>query len=133
MTALFTYGSLMSPDILEMVIHRAAVGVPATLLDYRRAKIAGVSYPGMIPEPGSRVDGCLYKQLSLSDLEKLDIFEGEMYQRKLVEIHLEQTLQSYTYILAGAHAHLLTNEAWSYEDFLKNDKGNFIRNYGGWT
>lgn len=133
MPALFAYGSLMSTDILEMVIHRAVEGQPASLSNYRRAKIVGQNYPGMVPEPDSEVNGWLYRNISLADLQKLDLFEGEMYHRILVELHLEKSINAYTYILKDSYAHLLTDEEWSYDHFLSHDHGNFIRTYSGWT
>ena len=133
MPALFTYGSLMSPDILEMVIHRFQVGEPAVLSNYRRAMIAGERYPGMIPQANSEVEGCLYQGISLADLQKLDVFEGEMYERVLVEVHQRHPINAYSYILSDRCAHLLTDEEWSYDHFVKHDQGNFIRTYSGWS
>jgi hypothetical protein len=123
----------MSADILEMVILRAEIGQPATLSNYRRAKIAGEAYPGILPEVDSKVNGCLYKNISLADLKKLDIYEGEIYHRILVEVDLEQPINAYTYVLNDRFAHLLTNEEWSYDHFIRYDQGNFIRTYSGWT
>lgn len=129
MPALFTYGSLMSADLLEIVIGRAEVGQPATLSNYRRAKITGESYPGMLPEPNSEVPGCLYKNISMADLQKLDVFEGAMYERILVKVGLNPSINAYTYRLTDSNANLLTNEEWSFEHFLKYDLGNFIRTH----
>ncbi|KAL4903405.1 hypothetical protein BDW74DRAFT_39888 [Aspergillus multicolor] len=117
---LFFYGTLMAPQILYRVIHGSVTPQqwqkdllrfrPAVLHDYRRHRVRGADYPGIIHEeahtqasdsvaettdvPGIKlaahasVLGTVVSGLTDGDIHRLDIFEGEMYERKKVSVRI---------------------------------------------
>lgn len=62
---LFFFGTLMDLDVLTYLLERpvdVADLRPATIQGFRRARATGASYPVLVPEPGSRVDGRLLRR-----------------------------------------------------------------------
>ena len=85
----FTYGSLMFPQVWQRVvrgIYRAAKG---TLADCCRYAIDRETYPGMVRETGASVTGVVYFDVDTADLTALDAFEGPDYLREAVGVALE--------------------------------------------
>jgi len=117
-SSLFVYGTLMSPQVLRVLIGRLPELVhSATLEGYRRHPVKGQSFPGMIAGVGS-VQGMLLKELTVSEMNVLDWFEGEEYTRKDVNIQCGTTLEmTQTYVWSNPLSDLDTLSEWSYEDF----------------
>ena len=83
MHKLFTYGTLRDPTTQERLLGRTlGEGRPDTLRGYRLAKLTGIHdvYSILQPHSGSTVDGVLY-EVTQDELEQLDDYEGEAYQR----------------------------------------------------
>ncbi|KAL4993086.1 hypothetical protein BDV10DRAFT_179749 [Aspergillus recurvatus] len=123
---LFFYGTLMAPQILHRVIHGSPTPQqwqkdllrfrPAILHGYRRHRVRGADYPGIIRESGSGQDSttdgsgsvkekaalssghgtCLHASvlgtvvsgLTDGDIHRLDIFEGTAYRREKVSVRI---------------------------------------------
>ncbi|KZP11022.1 hypothetical protein FIBSPDRAFT_195475 [Athelia psychrophila] len=100
--AAFFYGTLMHPEILKRVIGNDGTHLKicsAILLDHTRHQIKHADYPAVIPYSKSKslfnrelspedksVRGSLVTGLSESDVQLLDVFEGD-YTRDLVPVH----------------------------------------------
>lgn len=82
----FTYGSLMYPEVWRRVTGAALDGVPARLAGHARFAIRGESYPGMIVSPAEEVKGVLYRDVGETALVALDAFEGPEYRRVNVRV-----------------------------------------------
>ncbi|KIY71508.1 hypothetical protein CYLTODRAFT_418744 [Cylindrobasidium torrendii FP15055 ss-10] len=101
----FFYGTLMHPKILTEVIQNKGSHLavtPAVLLDHTRHAVKYADYPGVIPvektkaqferlhnltrDEGS-VRGTLVTGLTASDMKFLDEFEGDEYNKQVVEVH----------------------------------------------
>ncbi|KAI0041918.1 hypothetical protein FA95DRAFT_1525981 [Auriscalpium vulgare] len=103
MSSAFFYGTLMHPKILKRVIDNEGSHLeicPAVLMDYTRHHVKDADYPAILPHEKSEkllkrelnleeksVRGTLVTGLTESDLELLDIFEGNEYVRTLVAVH----------------------------------------------
>ncbi|MFM8637365.1 MAG: gamma-glutamylcyclotransferase family protein, partial [Betaproteobacteria bacterium] len=89
----FTYGSLMWPDIMARVCGREVLALQHTqawLLGHVRHPVRGQDYPGLVPQSGAQaLQGVLYTGLTPQDLQRLDTFEGQEYERVPVEVVLE--------------------------------------------
>ncbi|OOF94328.1 hypothetical protein ASPCADRAFT_131874 [Aspergillus carbonarius ITEM 5010] len=104
---LFFYGTLMAPQILHRVIHGQAVPEPwqkalltikpAILHDYRRHRVQGADYPGIVPVserddagagPGPSVLGTVVWGLTDGDVFRLDRFEGSEYEKRTVRVRV---------------------------------------------
>jgi gamma-glutamylcyclotransferase (GGCT)/AIG2-like uncharacterized protein YtfP len=135
MIDLFTYGSLMCADIMHRVAGCRARSTEAVLADFRRRKVSNEEYPGIVPCPGSMVSGVLYFHLADEAIRRLDIFEGELYDRQEVEVVSREygVIRAMAYVIKPLYHDRLSNEAWSYDDFLAVGKARFEKAYLGFT
>ena len=130
---LFAYGTLMCPDIMQMVAGELLVPVSAVLSGYARYSIVNEDYPGLMPGLESEVQGQLYLNLSGRAWSRLDAFEGEMYERRSVRVILDShdILEAQTYVIRPRYYDCLSEDAWSFEHFLQHTKHKFLRQYAG--
>lgn len=130
----FTYGTLMCQEIMQEVCGDSFNSVPGQLIGFSRRSIQGQYYPGIIASAEDAVEGILYLDVSSQAWQRLDIFEGEQYQRQLVEVHLDNgsTLMAETYVIRTEFMNVLENKKWSFDDFLKNGKTLFQSQYIGY-
>lgn len=90
MTAhVFTYGSLMFPGVWRRVVHGDYRRVQGSLVGFSRHPVDGETYPGVRAQAGGRVEGVVYFDVDASDLRRLDVFEGDEYERKTVAVRVE--------------------------------------------
>lgn len=96
----FTYGSLMFPQVWQRVVSAEYRFARATAAGYARYAITGETYPGMIGQAGSAVQGVLYFDVGPQDLAALDAFEGDEYRRDDIDVALDagETVRASTYI-----------------------------------
>ncbi|EAU31268.1 predicted protein [Aspergillus terreus NIH2624] len=95
---MFFYGTLMAPQILHRVIHGSATPEPwqralltfkpAILHGYRRHRVLGADYPGIVSEEGGSVLGTVVSGLTDGDVHRLDIFEGVEYEKERVKVRV---------------------------------------------
>lgn len=133
MVNIFTYGSLMCRDIMSRVADCRIESDQAILDDFYRSKIQNEEYPGIVPQSGSKVSGVLYLNLSSEALQRLDLFEGELYQRQEVEVRSENNgkVRAMTFVIKPGYGDRLTGEAWSFNHFLAVGKKRFQASYLG--
>ena len=112
----FTYGSLMFPEVWSLVVAGTHRCVEARLDDHVRHAIHGETYPGMVPAVGSQVAGILHLDVDEADLERLDRFEGEDYRRETVDVVTNEgstRADAYLYLLHDR----LSASAWEPDAF----------------
>jgi gamma-glutamylcyclotransferase (GGCT)/AIG2-like uncharacterized protein YtfP len=134
MTAhLFAYGTLICEDIMFEVSGCRLTGVRGFLRDYGRGTIRGEVYPGIVAKPGKVVEGVLYSDVPEAAWERLDTFEGEMYQRRAIRVELEDgaVREAQAYVLRPEFEHTLSASPWSPEEFLRSGKARFEAQYLG--
>lgn len=109
----------------------------AILHDYRRHRVKGADYPGIVPHEGSSVRGTYVTGLTDADIWRLDIFEGDDYERVFVKAKILTTVgedggegnvegeevNCETYIWK-APRDMLEDKEWDFEEF-KNEKMRF--------
>lgn len=138
--AAFFYGTLMAPAVLHRVIRNPNVPSsllqnlttrPALLHKHTRHRVRDADYPAVMPsdEHGACVRGVLVEGLSDADIWRLDVFEGEDYERRRVRVKvLEDTgdegekegeeVDAETYIwIAGAEP--LDPQEWDFDEFVR--------------
>jgi hypothetical protein len=125
----------MCPDIMEEVSGYQFTNIHGILKGYCRLKIKGEIYPAIVPDKGDSVEGVVYKNIPRIAWSRLDRFEGKLYKRKAVMINLDNgsCLKSETYVLRPEFLSILEHTEWNFNDFLKNEKDNFICNYRGFS
>ena len=132
-TACFTYGSLMSEDIMSAVSGVCAAYCSAMLDGYRRHPVIGAEYPAMVARAGHQVRGVLYLDLPPAAWPRLDRFEGEEYERRVVEVALADgtVMRAWTYVFRAELAARLGEGDWDFARFLREGKRRFVSGYAG--
>jgi len=130
---LFAYGTLMCEDIMLAVTGQRFSRNAGFLRDYQRRRIKGEVYPGLIPKPGGIVEGIVYRDVSDAAWDLLDAFEGEMYQRQIVRVSIEDStsLEAHTYVIRPEFKDRLGSGEWDFEKFLRRGKKTFEGRYAG--
>ncbi len=120
MADLFVYGTLMWPPLRFDVLGHQPEAAPAMLEHFRRCSLAGVCFPGLVPQRGMRCEGWVLRRLSRRDLRVLDDYEGHWYQRiRTVVIVDRRNLPVWVYQLAPTQRHRLLPSDWSLQTFIK--------------
>lgn len=114
---IFTYGSLMFPQVWERVVRGRYRSARAVLAGHARFAIAGETYPGMVAQEGGQVEGVLYFDVEREDVTALDAFEGMDYRRDKVAV----TTETGECVVAHAYIYLLpqrlSGAPWRPEEF----------------
>ncbi len=135
---LFVYGSLMYPSVWNLLIRRPVKQCRGRLPGYQRLKIRDDSYPVILPGQNAHdVTGVLYFKLTSQEINRLDRFEGDYYERISVDIFIDHSsctpINAWTYRLKSAFRHLALPQTWDPQAFEKNDLNRFIQHYCGWN
>ncbi len=129
----FTYGSLMWADVMARVCGYTPDSRPATLPGYTRHPVRGEDYPAIVPAGDGEVRGQLYAGIQASAWERLDLFEGNQYERQLVHVALPDgsRLDAWTYVFRPQYRSLLLPGHWDVEAFRREGKRRFEARYLG--
>ena len=129
---LFVYGTLQLPDVMHAVTRLRPAPHPAVLSGFARFTLRGEVYPSVVPSPGARTEGMLYRDLDAATFDILDRFEGQEYERHQlsVSVHAE-TVQAWTYALRPPLRDRLSDEPWSLDEFVVEGLQTFLDGYAG--
>lgn len=132
-TQLFTYGSLMCEDIMTEVAGTQLSCEAAILHGYRRFLVKDEHYPGVIMEAGGVVTGIVYHGLDAVNWQRLDRFEGEMYDRQPVRVCYADGREAVVdcYLFRPEFFHRLSSTEWDFAAFLQSGKTLFQHQYSG--
>jgi gamma-glutamylcyclotransferase (GGCT)/AIG2-like uncharacterized protein YtfP len=123
----YAYGTLQVPAIIAQIVGREVVGCPARLSGYARWCIEGRLYPAIVEAPASEVDGIVYPGLDTAELERLDTYEGELYERRELPVRVgDVTIAACTYVLRAEHAHWLSREPWDLARFEREHLASYL-------
>ncbi len=115
---LFVYGSLLSPEVLQLVVGRVPDSVPAMLPGYACYYVEGATFPGIIESSGDQTPGRVLAGLTQSELQALDRYEDSFYQRLSVQVKLDGGMQAVmAYVVPAEASHVLSPRAWTWEEF----------------
>jgi gamma-glutamylcyclotransferase (GGCT)/AIG2-like uncharacterized protein YtfP len=133
MKDLFVYGTLMCEDIMREISGLRLFHETGILEGYSRWSVKGEVYPALVPDEKGRVEGMVYRDIPESAWDRLDRFEGEMYERQLVQIELTsgKTLFAGTYVARPVFLDQLDKSGWDFPNFLRNGKADFQEHYKG--
>jgi gamma-glutamylcyclotransferase (GGCT)/AIG2-like uncharacterized protein YtfP len=130
---LFTYGSLMYPEVWTRVMGRAHASRRATIAGYSRRRVPGQVYPALVVDPGSTVTGVLYAGLTEAEIDRLDRFEGEDYPRVSVQALTEDGAAASTFVYIYAHPERASQDLWDPSWFEREGLQRFLDSYAGWS
>lgn len=106
-------GSLAPAADSKLVIHAARLD------GHKRFSIRDAEYPAVRPREGEAVVGTVAYNLSASDIDKLDVFEGDEYTRefhRVFDIVSGETVTAGVYIWADSEDRLVDKD-WDVEMF----------------
>ncbi len=114
---LFTYGTLMRPELMQFICSRTfSKPMAASLCGYQRHSLKHRHYPGIIPRRGKLTRGYLYR-VNAIDLKKLDLYEGDEYDRQMVRVLTRQgARQAWCYIWKQENIGQILPEDWQLSD-----------------
>lgn len=129
---LFCFGTLMDPDIREIVLGRAVPDHQARragLSGFRRVSVPDETYPAAVPTEGARVDGLVVGPITPLERDRVQFFEG-----------FEFALEEHPVEIEGAPVNAPLNalvcimtdrlspdaEPWDFERWQREDKPLFI-------
>ena len=132
---IFTYGTLMIADVMYAVTTREFRFVDAILRGYARFMVKGESYPGIIPVTDAVTEGIIYFDADELSLERLDAFEGDLYQRTPIQAETQEgkILNAETYVVKPEYRDYLSSKGWDVEEFVQNSLEAFLNTYQGFT
>lgn len=126
----FFYGTLMDPDVLHAVLgHRVSAGKcrPAVLPGYRRVYRRAATYPILVADAKSEVEGVVVAGLSPRDAERLSSYEGPEYVTAQLPIRLTSGLNVRAAVFLPGRGTPPSDRAWSPEEWRAQHRPSFLR------
>ena len=126
--SVFTYGTLQIPAVMEAVTGQIFISVSAILHDHARFAIKRQVYPGIVPQAGSFVNGCLYFDVDDAALHCLDIFEDVLYERKPIQVACDNgMITTQVYVVCAKYRNLVDTKPWNLEDFTRRHLADYLK------
>ncbi|MGH3718841.1 MAG: gamma-glutamylcyclotransferase family protein [Pseudonocardiaceae bacterium] len=85
-TSLFTYGTLLFPEVLRALLGRVPQSQPVSATGWRVAALENRSYPGLVAARGEIAHGRLLIGLSGDEWHLLDDFEDRRYELRRIAL-----------------------------------------------
>ena len=124
---LFVYGSLLSDEVVELVIGRVASSESAVLQDHACYYVSGATFPGIIQEPGKATSGRLLLELSESEIQALDQYEDLFYQRLGVRVRTSTGERAaMAYVVPDEQCRVLSSQPWTWEEFQRDHLWDYL-------
>ncbi len=126
--ALFTYGTLQIPEVMEAVAGPGLSWVEAEAPGFTQFRFTDRIYPGMVAREGATTRGRVYTALSRQAWELLDRFEDPIYRRDLIEVYRSDGTKmiAHAYVLPGEQQHLLSSEIWQVDWFVQTHLEGYV-------
>ena len=113
--------------VLECLLKRVPVRKRGVLRGYRRCSVNGMTYPGIVRDESDVVNGVVILGLTPQDVDILDDFEGEEYDKvKGVSVLVENEEEP---VKADAYVYCKASNlvgSWDYESFRKEHLEEFL-------
>jgi gamma-glutamylcyclotransferase (GGCT)/AIG2-like uncharacterized protein YtfP len=117
-SSLFVYGSLLSPEVLQLVVGRVPDSEAAVLEGYACYYVEGATFPGIIAEKSAATCGRVLKDLTEAELTALDRYEDSFYQRLAVTVVVDGSeCSAMAYVVPAVYKHILSEQRWTWDEF----------------
>ncbi len=128
-TRYFFFGTLMDRDVLELVLARPVSDdrfEPATLDGYRRVRVWKDSFPMLIADPQSAVDGIVYQTRNADEDARILFFEDFDYG--LLPCRPRTADGEVDAMFCGIDTSVApSDEVWTLEAWARRHKAGFLR------
>ena len=133
----FTYGTLMFPEVWRAVAGTETPSVDGTAAGYAVYRVEGAEFPGIVAaNAADRVRGVVYLDVGQDALARLDRFEDDFYERRTLWIDCDdgQRRAAEAYVVPPGNRPVLTNEPWDRAEFVaRGHLEQFIRRFAGFS
>ena len=126
---LFTYGTLMFPEVWRRIALSEAVSERASLAGFAIYRVKDAVFPGILrAREVDRVEGVLYRDLNEEMLFELDAYESDFYSRESVWVTTDhgEAVECQVYIVPENRRELLTDELWDADWFAKHKLASYL-------
>ena len=126
---LFTYGSLMYPQVWQRVVRGSYTSSEAKIHGFRRLRLRDELYPVLVVAKGAPpLLGRIYYQVSATDVKRLDDFETNAYVRVTISATVNGiAIPAHGY--AGRHSAEVINQDWDPANFEQFGMRRFLDTY----
>jgi gamma-glutamylcyclotransferase (GGCT)/AIG2-like uncharacterized protein YtfP len=117
----FTYGTLMFPEVWQAVVGRQFPTVEGTVRGFAIFRVANAVFPGILAgDERDVVRGVVYLDVDHASLTRLDLFEDDFYERQSLWIECAdgQRRAAEAYVVPPKNRQVLTNEPWQRATFI---------------
>jgi gamma-glutamylcyclotransferase (GGCT)/AIG2-like uncharacterized protein YtfP len=133
----FTYGSLMFPEVWSVVVGREFKTVAGTAAAYSIFRVRDAVFPGIMAAGAECVvSGLVYLDVDMESIARLDRFEDDFYDRldMTVDCGDGKQLKAGAYVVPAKNGHLMTSEPWTAEEFVSSGGlADFIARFQGFS
>ena len=132
MINLFVYGALMYDEVWGGIVSGDFENINARLSGYRRLAVSKEEYPGIVKGEGT-VEGIIRFNIDEENLSRLDVFEGEYYERisELATDSQGNLFEVNVYRIKDQFVELLSDTEWDVAEFEKSGLKKFVDRYIG--
>lgn len=133
-TWVMSYGTLMSEKVLEAVLGRVPSWTPGTVTGYARVCLGnGRCYPGVLPRNGATVTGRVLRDVTASELARLDRFEGDEYHAIVQDVVLQDGTKVMARMWALADMDGVIDQEWNFDKFLAENEHWYVDMCRSWA
>ncbi|MCI0332541.1 MAG: gamma-glutamylcyclotransferase [Planctomycetes bacterium] len=133
----FTYGTLMFPEVWQTVVGRQFAAVEGTASGFAIYRVEGAVFPGIVvASERDVVRGVVYLDVDHASVARLDLFEDEFYERQTLWIDCAdgERRAADAYVVPPANQNVLTQEPWQRAAFIASGGlEQFIRRFQGFA
>ena len=133
----FTYGTLMFPEVWQTVVGRPYRSIQGTASGYAVFRVRDAVFPGIIAaRANDSVRGVVYLDVDAQSLGRLDRFEDDFYRRAKITIDCDdgEHRPAEAYVVPFENLSVLTSEIWNAETFVTSGGlAEFINRFAGFS
>lgn len=133
----FTYGTLMYPEVWRAVAGSDFPSVQGTAAGYAIYRVQGAQFPGIVAAAaGEAVRGVVYLDVDEAALNRLDRFEDDFYNRRSLKIDCDdgQRRSAEAYVVPPGNRRVLSDERWNRDEFVaRGHLAEFIERFAGFS
>ena len=133
----FTYGTLMFPEVWQAVVGREYAAVLGTAASYAIYRVADAVFPGIVAAGDDEaVRGVVYLDVDDAAVARLDRFEDDFYERQTLWVDCDDGERRAVgaYVVPAKNRAVLTDEPWDRDDFVAcGHLEQFIQRFAGFS
>ena len=123
--ALFVYGTLCFPEIVEKLTGKSFQSRQAVLKGFHRRRVKNADYPAIVKNDNSEVKGILFHDVDDLSFQIINFYEGDDYRIEELEVNVKDGFAKANVFIWNSDCNELENTDWNPNDFLKNNFKNY--------